>query len=758
MGRMALVFMVLAATGLAIAGLVPGGGKAASDCYVEFDVGGASGSNKVTCVDGDPACDADGQCQGVCTFSVAVCVNQPNVASCTPATPKKPVKVRGASIAVPATSDASPACGELSQVPVALKGKKRTKPGRKVVAATAVVDGKPARDADRLVLRCMPREGACPTTTTTTTTTTVIATTSTTTTTIASTTTLPPDAHLLLTGSRLATFSTLDPSVVGTPIALTGMTAGETLVSIDRRPRNGMLYGLGFDAAAGTVQLYVLHPATAFVTPIGPTGTFVGADGPTPVSIGEGSATRFGMDFNPAVDRVRVVNSAGQNFRMNPNSGAFVDGDLGGSAGSVAGLNMDGPIDGATDTVQETAYTNVDTLATVTTQYTLDASLDSLCIQNPPNGGTQTACKALGTAIDAVLGFDVPPGVNAPANNTVASGQGIAVVRPAGQASDVLAPVDLTTGTLGTMTPLGTTDTLGIAVQKPASVPIVGLDGAGTSLVRFTSSAPGTTVTVPLTGVAIGETMVGIDFRPQTGQLFGFAVNAAADSGTLYRIDPQTGASTTIGAPGQIAFVIPDGVTPIDFPDPAAGWGVDFNPAVDRLRVDSGTGLNFRVNPNNGAPVDGNLGQAMAVPGTNPDSSINGGTTGVHAVAYTNAVGRDLSVAGPTTQYTLDATTDSLFVQNPPNSGTQTNPAAITLGGSLLDFTAQCGFDIPSDVRVTASGTAATSGSGYAALTVGGTTLLCTIDLTNGVATIIGSIGSGSTSLTGLTIGQTALE
>jgi hypothetical protein len=41
---------------------------------------------------------------------------------------------------------------------------------------------------------------------------------------------------------------------------------------------------------------------------------------------------------------------------------------------------------------------------------------------------------------------------------------------------------------------------------------------------------------------------------------------------------------------------------------------------------------------------------------------------------------------------------------------------------------------------------------------VGGTTLLCTIDLTNGVATIIGSIGIGSTSLTGLTIGQTALE
>jgi hypothetical protein len=258
----------------------------------------------------------------------------------------------------------------------------------------------------------------------------------------------------------------------------------------------------------------------------------------------------------------------------------------------------------------------------------------ALCIQNPPNAGTQTLCQALGTAIDAVLGFDIPPGVNAPASNTAASGQGIAVVRPAGQAADMLAPVDLTTGTLGMMMPLGTSDVLGIAVQKPASVSIVGLLAPGTGLVRFTSAAPGTTSTVGLSGVAAGETMVGIDFRPQTGQLFGFAVDASANTGTLYRIDPQTGVATAIGTTGQIAFTI-DGATPIDFPDPTptVGWGVDFNPAIDFVRVDNGTGLNFRVNPNTGAPVDGNLGQAMAVPGTNPDPSINGATTGVSEVA-----------------------------------------------------------------------------------------------------------------------------
>jgi hypothetical protein len=49
-------------------------------------------------------------------------------------------------------------------------------------------------------------------------------------------------------------------------------------------------------------------------------------------------------------------------------------------------------------------------------------------------------------------------------------------------------------------------------------------------------------------------------------------------------------------------------------------------------------------------------------------------------------------------------------------------------------------------------------GSGYAALNVDGSTFLATIDLTTGVATVVGSIGDGQTSLMGLTIGQTALE
>src|SRR5439155_1573089 len=67
------------------------------------------------------------------------------------------------------------------------------------------------------------------------------------------------------------------------------------------------------------------------------------------------------------------------------------------------------------------------------------------------------------------------------------------------------------------------------------------------------------------------------------------------------------------------------------------GYGFDLNPAADRVRVVAGS-LNFRVNPNTGAPIDGdNTGLTSGtVTGTNPDGPINTGTTNVDAAAYTN--------------------------------------------------------------------------------------------------------------------------
>jgi hypothetical protein len=270
--------------------------------------------------------------------------------------------------------------------------------------------------------------------------------------------------------------------------------------------------------------------------------------------------------------------------------------------------------------------------------------------------------------------------------------------------------------------------------------------------VRFRLDTPGTTTTqaLDLDGIQIGEQFVGIDARPQTGQLYGLGVDSTADTATLYLIDPQNGTFTAVGTPSSISFVDAGGGD-VDLPDASVGYGIDFNPTVDRLRVTTGSGLNFRVNPNNGAPVDGNLNITPAPDGTNPDGPINGlpsGSTGVSAAAYTNAYAQPLT-GGVTSQYTLDAASNALFIQTPPNTGTQTGTLPLTLGGAPLDFTDINGFDIPPGAAVSASGTS-TTGNAYAALTVGGASGIYQIDLATGTAILSGTLGAGDSGAAGL--------
>ncbi len=565
------------------------------------------------------------------------------------------------------------------------------------------------------------------------------------------------DANLLFSSNRLASLNLDQPGRMGAPAAVTGLNAGDTLVSIDRRPQNGFLYALGYNAAAGSLQLYTLHPETLVATAVGSTGSFVEADGSTVVMIGNGdAATRFEMDFNPAVDRLRVVSSIGENIRINPNTGAFVDGDLGGAAGSVAGLNMDGALNVASMTtgVQGTAYTNSRSNTATTTQYTLDGANSTLYLQNPPNAGTLASPTSVQPATGTVLGFDIAPEVSSGAANTaVTTGSATVAYLPSGSTMEYIARLDLVTGQLRERRSVPSSGITGLALQQPAAIPVAALGSDG-NLLRFTSAAPGTVTSVAVSGLNAGETLVGIDYRPATGQLFGLGIDAGADTGTLYRIDPQLGSATAIGSAGGIAFVDAAG-DPVDLPAATTGYGFNFNPAVDRIRVTTGSGLNLRLNPNDGSAVDGNLGGAAgSVSGVNPDGAISGATSAAHGAAYTN------SVAGTaaTTLYILDAGTRSLYIQNPPNAGTQALATAITLNGAALMFEARNGFDIRADVRTAANNDAVTRGKAHAALTVAGSTALYEIDLVSGKAVNLGTIGDGSAVITGLALGMVHAE
>lgn len=561
--------------------------------------------------------------------------------------------------------------------------------------------------------------------------------------------------YVLTADGKLASAPLSNTAAVSTPITIQGVAAGETLVSIDVRPQNQQLYALGVNPVASSATLYHISPETGFAAVVGAAGSIAfSTDGSNQLIFPNPNAVGWDIDFNPAADRLRVV-AGSVNFRVNPSTGAGVDGDNGGAAGSVTGINSDGPINTATTTVNGAAYTNNQpNNGNLTTLYTLDGATNSLFIQNPPNAGTQTQGLAItlnGSPLDftSFTGFDVVPGVNAPSPNAaVTSGSAVALLTVGGTTG--LYTINLVNGAATFRGSMPNARSIAVRTELGAAI---GLTSDGTALVRFNTSTPDaiTTQALNLANVAAGEILVAIDSRPQTGQFYALGVNAAANTATLYLLDPQTGAVFAVGTTGQIQFTT-DGATPVDLPDPAtAGYGMDFNPTVDRVRVVTTIGLNFRVNPNNGAPVDGNNGNLTAVSGTNPDGSINGnGVTGVAATAYTNSFAQSLT-GGVTTQYTLDPVTNSLYIQSPPNNGTQTLPLPLTLGGAPLDFTSNVAFDIPSSVAVPTSNTSAT-GDGWFVATVGGLTKLYRLDLKTGAAIEVEKVGFGTTSLTGLAV------
>jgi hypothetical protein len=382
------------------------------------------------------------------------------------------------------------------------------------------------------------------------------------------------------------------------------------------------------------------------------------------------SGASFGFDFNPTVDRIRVVSDTGQNLRLNPDTGAVAA--------------TDGALNPGTPRIVGSAYANNIAGATTTTLYGIDSSTDQLFIQNPPNNGTQVLVGALGIDTTDLVGFDVGANDNA-ALATLTSGANVTS----------LYRIDLTSGaaTLAGALPGGPYVDLTVLAR---GVPMVALRGS--ELIRFHSASPGTVrSTATITGLQPAETIVGIDVRPADGQLYG-----VGSTSRLYLLNPLTGAATAIGS----------------FTPALAGsrFGVDFNPTVDRLRVVSDADQNLRINP---------LTVTAIVDGT-----LNPGTPSVSGAAYLNNV--DGTTA--TVLYDIDAATDQLVIQNPPNNGT-----LVPVGSLGVDATADIGFDIsPLD------------NAAFAALRVGGVSGLYSINLTTGAATPLGAIGTGTDPIDGL--------
>jgi hypothetical protein len=254
---------------------------------------------------------------------------------------------------------------------------------------------------------------------------------------------------------------------------------------------------------------------------------------------------------------------------------------------------------------------------------------------------------------------------------------------------------------IGTQLGVRKTATLTIADDELPPATVYALTTVN-NLLTFSSAAPSAILsTTVITGLQVGENLLGIDFRPASGQLYGLG-----STSRVYTIDPTSGVATQVGA-SPFAAVLS-----------GTNFGFDFNPVPDRVRVVSDADQNLRLNPNNGVLAGNDTALTYAVGDANAAVDPN-----LVGIAYTNNV----AGATTTTLYGIDSNLDILVIQNPPNNGTLN-----TVGALGVDSSGAVGFDV------------ARNGTALATLTVGGVVQLYRINLVTGAASLIEQVGGAN--------------
>jgi hypothetical protein len=181
-----------------------------------------------------------------------------------------------------------------------------------------------------------------------------------------------------------------------------------SLLGIDVRPADGMLYGVTADGWIVTID-----PKTGQATP------------KSKMSENLKPGVVATVDFNPAADRLRVMGSDGTSLRVNVEDGkATVDGSHKYKDGDANS--------GKTPKVVAGSYTNSMKGAQATALYNIDSATGALVTQAPPNDGVLNTVGPLGVALSGPVAF-----------NIVAEGEGNRAWLVVG---DGLYAVDLKTG------------------------------------------------------------------------------------------------------------------------------------------------------------------------------------------------------------------------------------------------------------------------------------------------------------------------
>ncbi|NGY59986.1 DUF4394 domain-containing protein [Lentzea sp. NEAU-D13] len=252
----------------------------------------------------------------------------------------------------------------------------------------------------------------------------------------------------------------------------------------------------------------------------------------------------------------------------------------------------------------------------------------------------------------------------------------------------------------------------GSSAAQPTGLRAFGISADGTLMATFTTDRPQVLDWVRTIQGFSGDTAaIGLDHRVQDGQMY-----LVGNHGGVYKVKLNPPYDPVITKVSQLTIALH-----------GTNFGVDFNPAADRLRIVSDQGQNLRHDLNTNTTVaDTTL--------TTPPA---GTTKGVTAAAYTN---NDLNADTATTLFDIGTMTDQVLIQSPANNGTLAPTGSLT-----VDAAANAGFDIFS----TLSNGKAVSAAGFATLVApDGSTSLHSVNLLNGSATVIGKFPLSITDLT----------
>ena len=258
--------------------------------------------------------------------------------------------------------------------------------------------------------------------------------------------------YAVTASNKLISFSAGQPQIILSEKGLSGLQNQETIVGIDYRVAKGWLYALGSSG-----RLYRIDSVSGATSMVGTSPVMPPVAGPD-----------MGFDFNPTVDRIRVVNSMGLNMRVHPDTGVAVDSDP-----NTPGSQTDGRLSYATGDIHANksaslvaaAYTYNKNDEKITTNFAIDAMHGVLVTQGSregkvpvvsPNTGQLFTVGTLGAGRIENVSFDIAD----------VSGIAYMAARQSGASGSEWFEIDLLSGKAKKLGTIGTIDTVvGIAIE-----------------------------------------------------------------------------------------------------------------------------------------------------------------------------------------------------------------------------------------------------------------------------------------------------